>query len=454
MIATVQRSAAKPIRYGKRPLRRWPLFLAFPLMLVGVWLESERLFPPTKSAPVNPADLFSVSRGLVEKFVDASCRVISNLEVDIKCRVSGEVIQVPFDISQTVHKGDLLCQLDPTDIYLAVRSADATVAQTKARLAQTQYDLKQAEENLATTRRKNEAALASAKVKAANVQAKAGRLKDLLQREFASREDMESAQTEAAMAEAALESARIAIDELKQQEIQLQYKREAVKMAEAQLQSDQINLDLQKQQLTHATVTAPIEGVLSALNVQMGTIVASGMNGFSGGTTIMTLSDLSHVFAIATVDESDIGDVRVGQRARISVASFPGRIFAGQVVRIATKGVNASNVVTFEVKVEILDGHKDLLRPEMTGNVAIVQEEQLNVLTIPSSAVLRHGTQAVVTTADGQRRTISVGLQGNETVEVLSGLTEGEKVRVITAELPTRWKSQENSPGGGPPPSQ
>jgi HlyD family secretion protein len=195
-----------------------------------------------------------------------------------------------------------------------------------------------------------------------------------------------------------------------------------------------------------------VDGVVSALNVQKGTIVASGMSGFSGGTTIMTLSDLSRVFVIATVDESDIGEVRVGQRARVTVASFPGRTFAGQVVRIATKGVNSSNVVTFEVKVEVLDERKNLLRPEMTGNVTVIQDERANALTLPSSAIVRQGEQTMVTTADGQQQTVKLGLQGSETVEVLSGVTEGQSVRVITAELPTRWKSQDRGPGGGPPP--
>jgi multidrug efflux pump subunit AcrA (membrane-fusion protein) len=172
------------------------------------------------------------------------------------------------------------------------------------------------------------------------------------------------------------------------------------------------------------------------------------MSGFSGGTTIMTLSDLSRVFVIATVDESDIGEVRVEQKARITVASFPGRAFTGQVVRLATKGVNSSNVVTFEVKVEVMDERKSLLRPEMTGNVTIVQDERKDVLTLPSSAIVRQGGESFVTMADGQKRAATLGLQGGESVEVLSGLAEGEKVRVITAELPTRWKSKDQP---GPP---
>jgi HlyD family secretion protein len=412
----------------------------------GLWLS--RRHADIARATAATAELVTAAQGEVESAVDSSGKVVSNLDVDIKCRASGEVINLPFDISQTVKKGDLLCQLDPTDGRLAVRSAEAVVAQSSAKLAQSKNDLEQAKLALDTSRRKAQATLAAAKVKADNLRAKADRQNELIQQALGSKEEMENAQTDAAVAENDYQSAQIAIDELKQQEVQIQFKEQAVKMAEAQLQSDQITLDTQQQQLAYTTVTAPLNAVVSALNVQKGTIVASGMSGFSGGTTIMTLSDMSRVFIIATVDESDIGGVRVGQKARITLASFPNQSFEGAVVRIAITGVNSSNVVTFEVKVEVLDKRKGLLRPQMTGNVTIVEEQRQDVLTVPSSVVTRDGGRTVVTMADGQRREVKLGLQGAENVEVLWGLSAGEKVRVVTEELPSKWKSVSNGPPG------
>jgi HlyD family secretion protein len=449
MTATTSTAVNRPRPPKRRSRRRWPWTLTALAILAGAgWWAAKHFAPSGGAATANPSDLVAVSRGRVEKAVTSSGKVVSNLDVDIKCRASGEVIKLPFDISQSVHKTDLLCQLDPTDSQLAVRSAEAMVEQSTAKLAQAKHDVQQAEENLETSRRKVNATLTAAKVKAANLRSKADRQKQLTDKQLSSREELETVETEAAAADMELAAALVAVDELKQQQTQIAYKGDAVKMVAAQIQADTINLDVQRQQLAYATVMAPIDGVVSALNVQKGTIVASGMSGFSGGTTIMTLSDLSHIFITATVDESDIGEVRMGQPARITVASFPGRTFAGQVTRIAAKGVNVSNVVTFEVKVEVLDEHKDLLRPEMTGNVTIIQSEKANVLTLPSAAVMRQGDQTVVTMADGQKRPVVVGLQGADTVEILSGLSEGEKVRSLTAELPTRWKSQDNGPPG------
>ena len=389
-----------------------------------------------------------VKRGNVERSVESAGKVVANLEVDIKCRASGEVQELPFDISQKVKKGDLLCQLDPTDENLAVQSAEVAVAVSEARLAQAKYTLEQGRENLITSRERAESTLTSAKVKAANTELKTKRQQQLFEQKLASKEDLETSQTELATAKADEQAAEIAVEELKQQEIQLQFKEQDVKTSEAQLQSSQITLKTQKQQLDYTTVKAPIDGTVSALSVQKGTMVASGISGFSGGTTIMTLSDLSHVFMTATVDESDIGEVRVGQPARIQIASYPGKTFKGAVVRKATKGVNSSNVVTFEVKVEVLDDQKDLLQPEMTGSVTIVEASKEDVVTASVMAITKEKGKAYVMTTEGKRKEVTLGLEGSDAVEVVSGLSEGEKLVQSTAELPTRWKSSNQ---GGPP---
>jgi HlyD family secretion protein len=395
------------------------------------------------------AEVLTVTRGTVEKSVESAGKVVPNLEVDIKCRASGEVVQLPVDISQKVKRDDLLCQLDKSDAELAVKSAQVAVETATARLAQATYTLEQGRENLKTSRARAESALRNAKIRADNTQLKTNRQQELFDHKLASREDLESAQTELAAAQADQRAAEIAIDELKQTEIQLQYKEQDIKTAQAQLESAQITLDTQKRQLGYTTVKSPIDGTVTALSVQKGTIVASGISGFSGGTTIMTLADLSHIFMTATVDESDIGGVQVGQPARIKVASFPGRTFNGQVVRKATKGVNTNNVVTFEVKVEVLDDHKDLLQPEMTGSVTIIEAAAKDVLTLSQMAIDRQNDKAFVTTTTGQRKEITLGLQGQESAEVTSGLNEGDKLLMTTAGLPTRWKT---SPNGGPPP--
>ena len=218
-----------------------------------------------------------------------------------------------------------------------------------------------------------------------------------------------------------------------------------VVLAESDLQAAQITLDQAKQQLDYTTVTAPIDGTVSSLDVQLGMIVASGTNNVSGGTAIMTLSDLSRVYVLATVDEADIGGVKVGQKARITVDSYAGKVFDGVVERVAVKGVEESNVVTFEVKVEVTDAEKALLKPQMTADVAIVEASNRDVLTLPASALQKKDGKPVVKLANGEHKEVVLGIEGNERVEIVSGLNEGDQVVDNTTEQQSRWRAQGTS---------
>ena len=189
--------------------------------------------------------------------------------------------------------------------------------------------------------------------------------------------------------------------ELDQQSLQIDTKDQQIKQMEASLKQDQSRYDTSVQNVKYCTVYAPKAETpddpprwfISALltNIAPGYLVQSGTSGFSAGTTIMTLSDLSHIFVLASVDESDYEDLKdpevtgIKQRVRITADSFQGQAFEGEVVRVATKGVNTNNVVTFEVKIEVTSANRTLLRPEMTSTAKIVCDSRNDVLAIPAS---------------------------------------------------------------------
>ena len=95
----------------------------------------------------------------------------------------------------------------------------------------------------------------------------------------------------------------------------LEVKREDVKLAQCQVETDTISLETTNKRLKETKVFAPISGVISEQEVQIGQIVSSPLNNVGGGTTLLTLSDLSRIFIVASVDESDIGTVEVGQKS-------------------------------------------------------------------------------------------------------------------------------------------
>jgi HlyD family secretion protein len=381
--------------------------------------------------------------------VSATGRVVSNLDVEIKCKASGEVISLPFDVSDRVKKGDLLVELDPADERRAVRLAQVSLAASEARLAQARANLAVAEASLDTDRRRAEAALRAAEARAERARTKASRLKKTTEERITTDEEYDAARAEADVAQADLDAARIRLEEIKIQEKAVEARRQDVRLAEAQVESDRIRLDDAEQRLRETRVVAPMDGVVSARNVQVGQIISSGVTNVGGGTTILTLSDLSRIFILGSVDESDIGKVETGQKVIVTTDAHPGVKFMGKVARVATKGTSVSNVVTFEVKIEVVGGRKELLKPEMTANLEIVAIEKDGVLTVPVGAVSRkHGRRYVEIAKDDngvetETREVEAGISDGTRVEVLSGLAEGERVVVKKGDSDSRWRGDQ-----------
>jgi HlyD family secretion protein len=421
------------------------------LVAGGWWYWKSRTATKTAATPVSTA---KVERGPVRQAVSSSGKVVSNLDVEIKCKASGEVIKLPFDISQPVKKGDLLLELDPRDEQQRVRQAEATVRASQARLINARESLALADENLKSDRLRAEAALAAAQARARDARAKAERTRELQQKRLASLEETETAETAASQADADAESAAARIEEIKSQARTLEQARQQIRIAEAQVDNDQVSLDLARQRLAETRVVSPLDGVVTQRSVQIGQIISSGISNVGGGTTALVVSDLSRIFVLAAVDESDIGQVRPGQRVKVTVDAFRNREFSGEVVRISPRGANVSNVVTFEVKIEVTAADKDLLRPEMTATAEILIDERADALLAPADALFRRGgkTWATVVGPGGERsdREVTAGIGDGRRTEVLSGLAAGDTVLLQAAN--SKWNGQAQQRPAGPPP--
>jgi len=395
-----------------------------------------------------------VERGPIRMIVAATGRVVSNLDVDIKCKASGAVVKLPFDVSDTAKKGDLLVELDPVDELRVVHQGEVRLSASKANLEIAQQELAVAVRVLETDRQKAAAALQAAQVRAADARAKADRMKQLLEKHLTSQEEYDTAETAASTSGTDLISATVKIEELKTQEIALELKRQAVALAKAQVEADEISLSIAQDRHRDTKVEAPIDGIVAVRNVQIGQIISSGISNVGGGTTVLTLSDLSRIFILASVDESQIGKVRLDQEADITADAFPGRTFQGKVVRIATRGVNLSNVVTFEVKIEVIGEARTLLRPEMTANVVIIVSRKDSALLVPSEAVfLRKGKPFVqVARDDGTREEspVETDLTDGTKTEITRGLAEGQTVVVQPGGAESRWSNGQRPQGGAP----
>jgi HlyD family secretion protein len=425
------------------------LFIVLAVVILGATTGAGILFHErTEKVPTTlPTDSYTTAaaRQDITQSVQATGPVASNLDVAIKARAGGEVKELPVDISDKVKKNDLLVQIDPEDEKVLLAQAKVAVAQSESHLKEAQENEQMAELDLKTATEQAEANIISAQTKAINLQKKADRQKELLAKNLASPEDFETDQTDAAQAVADLEAAKVAKENLKSQWVALEVKKEDVKLAEEQLDLDTISETNAKQQLDYTTVTAPMDGVISDLQIQLGTIISSATSTVGAGTAVMTLSDMSHIFVLASVDESDIGGVKIGQDVDITADAYPEKHFPGKVVRIATTGVNTSNVVTFEVKIEVTGPDKLLLKPQMTANVDLIEASKKNVVTVPMLALMRkqHKVFVTVVKADGstEEREVQIGIDDGENQEITSGLSEGENVLVHKNDSTSVWSA-------------
>ena len=208
----------------------------------------------------------------------------------------------------------------------------------------------------------------------------------------------------------------------------------AIAKAQASLEQQQAVVSMAEENLRNATIVSPIDGVVLSRDSEVGTAVSSILIAGSAATPIMTLGDLNEVYVKGKADESDVGKLYLGQRARITVESFKDQKFEGHVTRISPMGTEKDNVTTFEVRVSI-SNEKHILKAQMTANAEIILEERKQVLAIPEGAVVynKDKTMAVqipdATSEKGFRKTnITTGISNGAKTQVLAGLTEGQQV--------------------------
>lgn len=397
--------------------------------------------------------IMTVARGDIRQVVETTGRVVSNLDVEIKCKASGEIVSLPFDISDPVRKDELLLELDPVDEKRSVQQAEVQLSASQARMVQAEQNLKIAEARLATGKKRVEATLKAAAAHARDSMARSERLKTLLDKDLTSREEYDSSQASAIQAEAELEKARVSLEELKIEEMGLELERQDVELAGTQVLLNEIALEQARQVLEDTKVVAPIDGVVVKRTVQTGQIISSGISNVGGGTAVLTLSDLSRLFVKASVDESDIGTIAVGQAALITIDAFPDQQFRGDVVRVATQGENVSNVVTFEVKIEVQGRNKTLLKPAMTANCEIIVSEAADTLLVPSEAISHQRENCFVTVKkeDGttEKHQVTVGTDDGLNMQIIAGVQEGDQLVVTEGEGENTWSRTVPKPGMG-----
>lgn len=257
--------------------------------------------------------------------------------IEVKSKSSGQIVTMPVETGTFVKPGDLLVQLDTRD--------------TRNSYAQAKADL--------------DAALIKLRVS----KTARDRASQLFKERIITSTENEAAEVDYANSQATVLRNRAA-------------------------------LDIRAQSLEDATVRAPVAGTVIEKTVSLGQVIASGTGTFGGGTTILKMADLTKVRVRTLVNETDIGKVRAGLPATVTVDAFPDRPFTGIVEKIEPQATIQQSVTMFPVLVSI-DNTAGLLMPGMNGEVSIETERRDNVLAVSNDAVRSPNEIASVATLLG-----------------------------------------------------
>jgi HlyD family secretion protein len=289
-----------------------------------------------------------VETGEIKQVVEATGTINAVITVQVGSQVSGTIAKLYVDFNSHVKKGQLIAQIDPPLFQGALSQAKA--------------DLENAKANLAV------AIANTAKAKAADAQTKADyeRNLGLSQQGVISQQSLDVAK---ANAESAAAQVSAALAQESQARAQVQQKQAAVEVA-------QTNLD-------YTTIHAPIDGTVVARNVDVGQTVAASLQ----APTLFTIAqDLTKMQVYAKTDESDVGQIRSGQKVTFKVDAYPRETFTGTVSQVRMNSTVVQNVVTYDTIVDFNNPELKLF-PGMTAYVSIPVATAANVLKVPNGAL-------------------------------------------------------------------
>jgi HlyD family secretion protein len=455
------------------------------VLAVGGWLARSRF----QSQPVSEGmRTVQVTRGTVTVSVTDSGTLQPYAQVEVRSRSTGTVVDLRVQAGDRVTKGQRLAVIDDKDARANYESTAATLTNAQAKLDQSRRNLEatraqnttkiaQAEDALRTAQAQLAQVLAGsrpeeiAQAREAFQQAQAAatlakqtldRTQNLYNQGLVAHQDIDQAQSQYATAQAQVRAAQaklqqteagntaeaiaVARAQVRQAESALANARAArlqesalaadIAASQAQVRTSRGNLAQAQDRVNESQTTAPIDGIISTLAVQVGQSVIGGVS--SGGTLVMTIADTRVIEANVQVDETDIAQVRVGMPVRVTVDALPGRAFNGKVNRIAPQAIVTQNVTQFNVIVDLEDPDR-LLRLGMSADGQFIIAQRQDVLLVPAEAV-RGRDAKIVILVEGQKLVpvvVETGITDGRQVEVVRGLQEGQTVYLGSTGTPT-----------------
>jgi len=326
---------------------RWAIVVAIWLILVSCPL----LLTNSKRQAIPAVRVDDVSKADITAYVSGPATVDPRVSVDVSANIMGKVSEIFVKEGQRVAKGDLLLELEQTQYRAGRDEAGAAHRSALRSLELSETKWKTAEEVF-------------------------GRKQGLFEKNLISREQYDLAKTQ-------FEAERTEFD----------LARDNVIRARAALVQAKDSLD-------KTVYASPLDGVVTALNVEEGEFTVVGTLN-TPGTVMLTVADLAAMQVVADIDETDVVNVKLEQPASVTVDAFPDKIYRGEVIEIASSAKESAYPTTdektsadFEVKV-LLGGDTSALRPGMTTTADIITAEAKDVTAVPIQALVTRTRETV-----------------------------------------------------------
>ena len=393
----------------------------------------------TLSGKVDDSELLSqvefnkvkVLKGDLIVKVSAKGIVEPNFKVEVKSKASGKILKFSLEEGEIVKKGQALLHLNKNDETRNVAKANADLTSGEASLKKSKTALLLQKNRYETDLKITSSEVEEAEVNLEDSKYQKKRQYELYKKKYISEETLEKAVTSFKVNQENLTQAKIRYQAAQGAIHDISMKKHEVELAAAEVTRRQIALDESKERLEETDIYSPISGVIIQKLVEEGQIISSGVSSVSGGTPLAEIADMSRIFIIADVDETDIGEIREEQKVEVTADAFYGKIFKGKVLRISPKGVVENSITIFKVKIEILGQGKNVLKPMMSSNVDIVTNKIKNTVYVSRQAIrLSEGKSfaVIINNELPEEIEIKTGIITPLYIEVLTGLMADQEV--------------------------
>lgn len=449
---------AAPRTAARKRKQGWAI-AAIVLVLVAVVAAGAYAFLRPKGATTTRASTATVERRTIEVLVSGTGSAVVADSVTVNPQISGTVKKLYVSLGETVTAGDKLYKISSEDVDTQLLQAKAKLIQSKESRTQAKHSLQQAQNqqySAKTTQIKAEQTLD-------DLESQPETTAGLDDRITLAKRELKSAKKAYAAACTGVASAKLGVE-----------------AAEANLDSAQQTYDDAVDATDDTVVTAPIDGVVTALPISVGSEVSAGSNSASGssatggGSTAsdgasgstsgsssgasassgsLTISDVSTLEVQISVSEVDVTSLVAGQQAEITFDAIADKVFVGTVSLISPNGSSSSGVVSYGVDLTLAE-QDPRLKPDMTATADIRTLVAENVLAVPNAAVKSDGdTKYVEVVGKGgttSRAVVALGTTNDTYTEIESGVAEGAAVSTgSTASASASSPSSSGRAGGG-----